>query len=127
MNKYRTYDVHNHPKSWIGITLTKTAVERILYLINTNFGMKGIKITIKKSGCAGLTYKIDKMINLEENNIVYENNGAKLFIPLDLMHLIDGSELDYVQEGLNYSFKFNNPNAKYLCGCGESFGIDQQV
>lgn len=124
MNKIIPCNMNNKKKNWIGITLTQSAVQRILHLVNDNSGMLGIKITIKKSGCAGFTYKIDKAIFLEENNIVYEKEGAKLFIPLSFMPFIDGSELDYVQEGLNFSFKFKNPKAQFFCGCGESFGIE---
>lgn len=117
MSKNRQY--------WKGITLTKAAAQRIIQLVNKYPDILGIKVTIKKSGCAGFSYKIDKMINLEENNMVYARNGAKLFVPLEIMPFIDGTELDYIQEGLNYSFKFKNPKAQYLCGCGESFGIKQ--
>lgn len=125
MNKDIYYDVHNKKDLWKGIILTKSAAQHILRLIHINPNMLGIKITIKKSGCAGFTYKIDKMISLEEQYMTYELDGAKLFIPLDVMPFIDGSELDYIKEGLNYSFKFKNPKAQYLCGCGESFGMTE--
>ncbi|CAD83425.1 HesB-like domain [Candidatus Blochmanniella floridana] len=122
---YNKYLKTNQKKIlWKGITLTDPAVQHIMKLINHEKNIVlGFKITIKKSGCAGLTYKISKVTNLEENTIVYEYNGIKLFIPIEVMPFIDGTELDYIQDGLNYSFKFNNPKARYSCGCGESFNI----
>ncbi|WP_159715466.1 Fe-S cluster assembly scaffold SufA [Blochmannia endosymbiont of Camponotus nipponensis] len=119
-------NVHHIPKnhiSWDGLTLTDAAVQQILNLIHNNPNMLGLKVTVKKSGCAGFTYLMDKVTSLDNNYLIYERNGAKLFVPSHIMPLIDGTELDYVQEGLNYMFKFNNPQAQYSCGCGESFGI----
>lgn len=113
----------DYKSHWKGITLTDTAIQRILQLINKNPEILGLKITIKKSGCAGFSYNIDKAIVIEKNTIIYERNGAKLFVPIDVMPFIDGTELDYVQEGLNYLFKFNNPQVQYSCGCGLSFGV----
>lgn len=112
-----------HKTSWKGITLTNSAAQHILELTQKDPNILGLKITIKKSGCAGLSYKMNKMIVMEDNVIMYERDGAKLFVPLDIMPIIDGTELDYVQEGLNYLFKFNNPQVQYSCGCGSSFGI----
>lgn len=122
-DKYR--NLKKNISVWKGITLTDSAVKHILQLINndTNTNMLGLKITIKKSGCAGFSYNINKAISLEKECMIYERNGAKLFIPFTSMPFIDGSELDYVQTGLSYSFKFNNPKTQYSCGCGESFGI----
>lgn len=125
MNTDVKYHTYNKKNIWKGITLTKSAAHQILNFIRLNPDILGIEITIKKSGCAGFTYKMHKMLTLHENIMMYERDGAKLFIPLDVMPFIDGTELDYVKEGLNYSFKFKNPKARYLCGCGESFGIEQ--
>ncbi|WP_331828213.1 Fe-S cluster assembly scaffold SufA [Candidatus Blochmannia sp. SNP] len=116
------YIVKNHV-SWSGLTLTDAAVRQILHVKNKDPDILGLKITIKKSGCAGFTYIMSKVVSLNDNNLIFERDGAKLFIPLDIMPFIDGTELDYVEEGLNHMFKFNNPQAQYSCGCGESFGI----
>lgn len=113
----------SYQKKWKGVTLTKSAVQRILQLMHDNPSILGLKITIKKSGCAGFSYNIIKMVTIEENTMIYERDGAKLFVPFDVMSIIDGTELDYVQEGLSFSFKFNNPKVQYSCGCGESFKI----
>lgn len=108
---------------WNGLTLTDTAVSQILQLINKNPDILGLKINIKKSGCAGFSYIIEKVISSEKNDLIYEKKGAKLFVPLNIMPFVDGTELDYIQDGLSFMFKFNNPQAQFSCGCGESFNI----
>lgn len=122
MNNNAVCNTHSH-FCWKGITLTNSAVKRILQLMQQDPNMLGLKITVKKSGCAGLSYNISKIIVIEKNIIIYERDGAKLFVPSEVMPIIDGTELDYVQDGLNYLFKFNNPKVQYSCGCGESFGV----
>ncbi|URJ28396.1 Fe-S cluster assembly scaffold SufA [Candidatus Blochmannia vicinus] len=122
IQKNTHYMIKNHV-SWSGLTLTDAAVQQILHVKNKDPDILGLKVTIKKSGCAGFTYIMSKVVSLNDNNLMFERNGAKLFIPLDVMPFIDGTELDYVEEGLNHMFKFNNPQAQYSCGCGESFGI----
>lgn len=104
-----------------GIKLTNAAIQHITCLMDQEPNVLGLKITIKKSGCAGFTYKIDKVFFIEENMIIYKFNKIKLFIPVNIISIINGTELDYVQEGLNFSFKFYNPNAQFICGCGLSF------
>ena len=59
----------------------------------------------------------------EKDDLVFEHDGARLYVPLQAMPFIDGTEVDYVREGLNQLFKFNNPKAQNECGCGESFGV----
>ncbi|URJ30029.1 Fe-S cluster assembly scaffold SufA [Blochmannia endosymbiont of Camponotus sp.] len=122
IKKNTHYILKNHV-SWNGLTLTDAAVQQILNIKNKDPDILGLKVSIKKSGCAGFTYIMSKVVSLNDNNLIFERNGAKLFIPLDIMPFIDGTELDYVEDGLNHIFKFNNPQAQYSCGCGESFGI----
>lgn len=109
--------------NWIGIKITDSAACQIRNLLKNDSSMLGLRIKIKKSGCAGLGYKIEKVNKVEKNDQIYENNGAKLYVLLKILPFIDGTELDYVQEGINYVFKFNNPQAKNICGCGVSFNI----
>jgi len=85
--------------------------------------MLGLRILIKNTGCAGYAYNIEKVIKHNDNDLIFERCGAKLFVSSEILPLIDGTELDYVKEGLNYMFKFNNPKAKNICGCGESFSL----
>lgn len=108
---------------WRGLTLTDSAARQIRRLVKNNPAMLGLRLIVKKSGCAGFSYVVEKATQAEDSDRIYEHDGARLYIPLKTMPLIDGTELDYVQQGLNHVFKFNNPKAQHTCGCGESFGF----
>ncbi|BGI50786.1 MAG: Fe-S cluster assembly scaffold SufA [Arsenophonus endosymbiont of Ceratovacuna japonica] len=110
-------------KNWNGITITDKAAIQILHLIKKNPFSQGLILNIKKSGCAGFSYVITLINKPNIEYLLFKNNGAKLFVPLKIMPFIDGTEIDYVREGLNHIFKFNNPKAQHACGCGESFSI----
>lgn len=108
---------------WRGLTLTYSAAHQIRQLMVNDPTTLGLRLNVKKSGCAGFSYVLTKAKLTEDSDLVYEHDGARLYVPLKAMSFIDGTELDYVQEGLNYVFKFNNPKAQHACGCGESFGF----
>ncbi|XOD70030.1 MAG: Fe-S cluster assembly scaffold SufA [Sodalis sp. (in: enterobacteria)] len=110
-------------KTWRGLTLTNSAIRQIHYLVKNDPLMLGLRIKVRKSGCAGFTYVLEKVKQTENSDQVYLFDGIKLHVPLKSMPFIDGTELDYIQEGLNHIFKFNNPKAQHACGCGESFGL----
>ncbi|MXP67429.1 Fe-S cluster assembly scaffold SufA [Pantoea sp. Aalb] len=109
---------------WKGLTLTKAAAKHIVDLIDKNPQYKGLRLSIKKSGCAGFGYILNLIKNPSDKDLEFSQFGAKLFVPLQAMPFIDGTELDYVREGLNQILRFNNPKAYHTCGCGESFGIE---
>ncbi|URJ24867.1 iron-sulfur cluster assembly accessory protein [Candidatus Blochmannia ocreatus (nom. nud.)] len=121
--KYNIYSGLKKNTAWNGIKLTNSAIKQILHIIEKDPTILGLKINIKKSGCAGFTYIMETVKTLNDDDLTYKINSIKLFIPHDKMPFIDGTEIDYVKEGLNYTFKFNNPQARNLCGCGESFNI----
>jgi iron-sulfur cluster assembly protein len=107
----------------MGITLTDTAAERVKsFLANRGKG-KGLRLGVKTTGCSGMAYVLEFVDAIEDDDKVFESNGVKIIIdPKSLLYL-DGTELDYGKEGLNEGFKFNNPNVKDTCGCGESFTV----
>ncbi|TCV99735.1 Fe-S cluster assembly scaffold SufA [Biostraticola tofi] len=109
--------------SWQGLRLSENAAKQIRHLTEQNNAMKGLRLGVKPSGCAGFGYVMNMVTELDPADLVYERDGARLYVPLTAMPFIDGTELDYVQEGLNHIFKFNNPKAQHACGCGESFGL----
>jgi iron-sulfur cluster assembly protein len=78
---------------------------------------------VKTSGCSGMAYLVEFADEIEENDQVFESQGIKIVVDPKSLVYIDGTELDYVREGLNEGFKFNNPNIKDQCGCGESFNV----
>jgi iron-sulfur cluster assembly protein len=107
----------------MAITLTEAAASRVKqFLGNRGKGM-GLRLGVKTTGCSGMAYVIEYADALEDGDVVFEDHGVKVIInPKSLVYL-DGTELDYTKEGLNEGFKFNNPNVKDMCGCGESFNV----
>ena len=78
---------------------------------------------MKTTGCSGMAYKLEYADAVEGDDQVFESFGVKLLVDPKSLPYIDGTELDFVREGLNEGFKFNNPNVKDECGCGESFTV----
>ncbi|MBS0032779.1 MAG: Fe-S cluster assembly scaffold SufA [Candidatus Baumannia cicadellinicola] len=110
-------------KIWYGLTMTDAAARQIKKLVTSDPRMFGLRLSINHSGCAGFSYILDLITEPNKSDLVYEHLGAKLFVPLQVMPLIDGTRIDYIKIGLNYEFKFYNPKAQHACGCGESFII----
>ncbi|AXF75964.1 Fe-S cluster assembly scaffold SufA [Erwinia tracheiphila] len=109
---------------WKGLTITDSAARQIISLAVSDPEIKGLKLGVKTSGCAGFGYTMDLIKNPADDDLVYTHQGATLYVPLQAMPFIDGTEVDFVREGLNQIFKFNNPKAQHACGCGESFGVE---
>jgi iron-sulfur cluster assembly protein len=107
----------------MAITLTDAAAARVKqFLDNRGKGM-GLRLGVKTTGCSGMAYIIEYADALEEGDVVFDDHGIKVIVnPRSLVYL-DGTELDYAKDGLNEGFKFNNPNVKDMCGCGESFNV----
>ncbi|EOI1367743.1 Fe-S cluster assembly scaffold SufA [Serratia marcescens] len=108
---------------WQGISLSDSAVRQITKLMQQDPQVKGLLLGVKQSGCAGFAYVLDLTREPADDDLLFERDGAKLYVPLKAMPFIDGTTVDYVREGLNQIFKFNNPKAQHACGCGESFGV----
>lgn len=107
----------------MAITMTETAANRVqAFLANRGKGL-GVRLGVKTSGCSGMAYVIEFVDELDENDVVFENDGVKLIVDKKSLVYLDGTEVDYTKEGLNEGFSFNNPNSKGECGCGESFNI----
>jgi FeS assembly scaffold SufA len=109
--------------AWHGLTLTPSAAKQIRYLVSKQPEMQGVRLGVKQTGCAGFGYVLDTVNEPHADDLLFEFEGAKLWVPLQAMPFIDGTEVDYVREGLNQIFKFHNPKAQNECGCGESFGV----
>ncbi|SIT73798.1 Iron-binding apoprotein IscA [Ectothiorhodosinus mongolicus] len=107
----------------MAIAMTETAANRVRTFLDERGKGIGLRLGVRTTGCSGMAYVMEFADELEEGDTVFEDKGVKLIInPRSLVYL-DGTELDYTKEGLNEGFKFNNPNEKSRCGCGESFGI----
>ncbi len=107
----------------MAITMTERAAERVRkFLENRGKGI-GVRLGVKTTGCSGMAYDIEFADEVEEFDEVFESHGVKVLVnPKSLVYL-DGTEVDFVKEGLNEGFKFNNPNEADRCGCGESFTV----
>lgn len=105
------------------LNLTENAAVHIIkYLQKRGEGI-GIRLGVKASGCSGMSYTLEYVDNIDNNDLIFENFGVKLFIDPKSMIYLNGTKLDYIKEGLQEGFKFINPNVKDECGCGESFHI----
>ena len=107
----------------MAITLTETAATRVRNFLATRGKGVGLRLGVKTTGCSGMAYVLEFVDAVEAEDQVFESHGVKVIVnPKSLVYL-DGTELDYGKEGLNEGFKFNNPNVKDSCGCGESFNV----
>lgn len=107
----------------MAITMTDTAADRVNAFLSQRGKGEGLRLGIKTTGCSGLAYVLEFVDEADEGDEVFESHGIKIFVDPKSLVYIDGTELDYGKEGLNEGFKFNNPNVKDECGCGESFTV----
>jgi len=107
----------------MAITLTTSAADRVRSYLEKRGGGIGLRLGIKKTGCNGFAYVVDYADQVMPQDVVFEDGGIKVVVEPDALELIDGTEVDFVKEGLNEAFKFRNPNASGECGCGESFNV----
>lgn len=105
----------------MAVTLTERAATRVENFMKNRGKGVGLRISVKTSGCSGMAYSLEFADALDEDDLTFESYGVKLLVDPKSLVYIDGTELDYTKEGLNEGFKFNNPNVKNTCGCGESF------
>ena len=84
---------------------------------------EGIRLGVRTTGCSGLAYVLEFVDELAAEDLVFESHGVKVIIDPKSLVYLDGTELDFTREGLNEGFKFNNPNVRGECGCGESFNV----
>lgn len=105
------------------ITLTERAARQIRQQLDRRGKGVALRLGVRKSGCSGFAYSFDYADEVQEDDQLFESNDAKVVVQRDQLSFIDGSEIDFIQEGLNSSFKFRNPNIDNTCGCGESFSL----
>ena len=104
------------------ITLTKPAASRIADQIIKNEAI-ALRFAAKESGCSGYSYVMDFANENDEQDVVFEQHDVKIVVDPKSLDILKGTQIDYVSEGLNQTFKFSNPKATDQCGCGESFAI----
>jgi iron-sulfur cluster assembly protein len=105
------------------ITLTESAANHVkTFLANRGKGV-GLRLGVRTSGCSGMAYVLEFADEIGADDEVFEDHGVKVLVSPKSLVYLNGTELDYTREGLNEGFKFNNPNVKDACGCGESFNV----
>ncbi len=117
-----TYDPNAAPSA--SVTMTEAALVHVKKQLALSNAAVGVRLAVKKSGCSGFKYDIEFIENLVADDIAVQvSDDIILYVAADAKAFVEGTEIDYVREGLNSTIKFNNPNAKDLCGCGESFSV----
>ena len=107
----------------MSVTLSEAAANHVSKFIAKRGKGVGVRLGVKTTGCSGMAYKLEYADEEAPDDLVFESHGLKVFVDPKSLPYIDGTELDFVREGLNEGFKFNNPNVKNECGCGESFNV----
>ena len=107
----------------MGVTLTQAAADHVQRYIAKRGKGVGLRLGVRTTGCSGLAYKLEFADDVQPEDSTFESKGVKVLIDPKSLAYLDGTELDFVREGLNEGFKFNNPNEKDRCGCGESFNV----
>ncbi|MHB0776256.1 HesB/IscA family protein [Halomonas sp. WWR20] len=105
------------------ISITRAAAQQIRHVLDERGHGLGLRVAVKPSGCSGYSYVLDVADEIKDHEATFEDHGVRVFVDPEALAILDGSEVDYVSEGLNRFFRFNNPNVKDECGCGESFSV----
>ncbi len=107
----------------MSISLTHAAADRVRSFLTRRGHGLGLRLGIKKTGCSGFAYVVNYADDIHADDIVFEDQGVKVIVDRDSLSFIDGTQVDFVKQGLNEAFRFRNPNVKGECGCGESFTV----
>lgn len=107
----------------MAISLTASAADRVRSFIDARGQGLGLRLGVRKTGCSGFAYVVNYADSTRDDDVVFEDRGVRVYVDRASLPLIDGTEVDFVRQGLNEAFRFRNPNVKGECGCGESFNI----
>jgi|TARA_B110000438_G_C15240729_1_gene405542 iron-sulfur cluster assembly protein len=107
----------------MAISLTNSAADRVRSYLDKRGNGVGLRLGVTQTGCSGYSYVINYADEINDSDIVFEDKGVTVVVEPDALELIDGTEVDFVKNGLNEAFSFRNPNISGECGCGESFNV----
>ena len=107
----------------MSITLTETAAKHVAGHLSRRGRGVGLRLGVRTSGCSGLAYKLEYADEIRPEDLRFESHGVTVVVDPKSLPYLEVLELDFAREGLNEGFKFNNPNVKDECGCGESFNV----
>jgi iron-sulfur cluster assembly protein len=107
----------------VAVTMTERAAQHVTSFLARRGKGLGLRLGVKTTGCSGMAYKLEYADVAHPEDQTFESHGVRIFIDPKSLAYLDGTELDFVREGLNQGFKFNNPKERDRCGCGESFRV----
>ncbi len=107
----------------MSINLTERAATRVRDYLARHSAAVGLRLGVRKTGCSGWAYTVDFADTVSDDDVVVESQGVKVVVAAGSMPFLAGVQVDFVREGLNEKFAFENPNATSACGCGESFSV----
>ena len=107
----------------MAISLTEAAATRVQKYLQAQGAGVGLRLGITRTGCSGYSYVVNYAEHIGKDDVVFEDHGVKIVVDPDALQLIDGTQVDFVKNGLNEAFSFKNPNVTGECGCGESFNV----
>ena len=107
----------------MAISLTESAAGRVRQYLTRSGDSVGLRLGIKKTGCSGYSYVVNYAESVAADDVVFEDKGVTVVVDAEALPLVDGTEVDFVKNGLNEAFSFRNPNVTGECGCGESFNV----
>jgi iron-sulfur cluster assembly protein len=108
------------------IALTDRAAQHVKNYLANQGDEVSLRVAVKPTGCSGYQYVVEAAEKINTNDQLFESNGVKIVIDDQSFQYLSGTELDYVKEGINEGFRFNNPNVQATCGCGESFTVSEE-
>lgn len=107
----------------MAVTMTERAARHVADFISKRGKGIGLRLGVRTTGCSGMAYKLEYADAVNPDDQQFESHGVRILVDPKSLAYIDGTELDFVREGLNEGFRFNNPKEKNRCGCGESFNV----
>jgi iron-sulfur cluster assembly protein len=107
----------------MSILLTTAARERVRSFLARRGSGVGLRLGVRRTGCSGFAYVVNYADEIAADDVVFDHDGVNVIVDRESLKLIDGTEIDFVKQGLNEAFKFRNPNVRGECGCGESFSV----
>lgn len=107
----------------MSVSLTPAAADRVRTFLEKRGGGVGLRLAVRKTGCSGYAYLVNYADEIRTDDVVFDHAGLKIIVDSESLRYVDGTEIDFVREGLNEAFRFRNPNVRGECGCGESFNV----
>jgi iron-sulfur cluster assembly protein len=107
----------------MAVSLTQPAADRVRSFLAGRGRGVGLRLGVKKTGCSGFAYVVNYADEVGAGDVVFEDRGVRVIVDVESLRYVDGTEIDFVRQGLNEAFRFRNPNVRGECGCGESFNV----